>query len=141
MNNVDVSRPIITPEVEFVEQSFDDPGVYPSNAGSGPMRSSSYCTVEGGFKIQYNDSQMSTIAVDIELVADFIPMTADEVFALSVADAGSEAAALAKWTEFIYEEVSGADLGDSRMTITTINVTKYLGFGLFVVDIVDALID
>ena len=141
MNSVDVSRPVIIPEVEFVEQSFDDPGVYPSNAGSGPMRSSSYCTVEGGFLVKYNDEQMSTIAADIELVPNFISMTADQVFALSVAWAGTEALALAKWTEFIYEEVSGADLGDCRMTIITINVTKYLGFGLFVVDIVDALID
>lgn len=141
MNNVDVSRPVITPEVEYIVNTFDDPGVYPSNAGSGPMRSSSYYTIEGGFKIGYSDAQMSTIAADMELVPDFVSMTADEVFALSVDVAGTEANALAKWTEFIYEEVTGAELGDDRVTINTIKVTKYLGFGLFVVDIVDALID
>ncbi len=74
---------------------------------------------------------MSTFAHEsLELVQEFTPMSADQVFNLE--------SDLSVWLAFVTEELTAADLELDFVVITKSKIVKYLGHGKFEVDVVEA---
>lgn len=152
---------ILDSDASFKPERWDDPG--PAICGAG-QRLSSYMYEEfqsGHYTIRYSDAQMSTFAYEMGLVDFFTPMTADEVYTLSIAAGVKEAFLLSKnvkemrgrktpftaeegrnaiWHEWITESFSAfeskLDL-PSGIEIEEQDVS-YVGNGTFKVEIIDA---
>jgi hypothetical protein len=80
--------------------------------------------VGGTYLVQFTDAKMSTFAHEaLELVKEFTPMSADEVFRMC--------SDLAVWIDFVTEEITARDLDLDGVVIVKSRVVKYLGDGRF----------
>src|SRR5436305_256719 len=71
--------------------------------------------VGGSYTVQFSDAQMSCIAVDLDLVQTFTPMSADEVYELSADEVYELSQSIPRrndtlWLEYINEEITETDL-------------------------------
>jgi len=135
---------VLSSKVEFHSERWDDPGCYPSGAGGGPLASRRYTEFDGGeYVVKFTDEQMSTFAQELDLVSEFTPMTADQVYAMSETDVnGKPVNRNAFWLDWINESLDANSLDSSFKTIAIITQScAYLGNGTFRITIDDAEVD
>lgn len=118
---------LLSKDIESSVERWDDPGVYPSGAGGGPVSSYNYLDISGSYTVQFTDEQVSSFAYEAGVIPTYHVMTADEAFA----KIGSNI----DWNETITDFFSSREI--LRYGCITKTSVQYQGQGKFVVKILE----